>query len=460
MFNKKTVVIQGLGFVGAVMSIVVANSKENYQVIGIDLPSNQAVIDKLNSGIFPIESSDPKVEEYFRKVIQRGNFKATSDISAYKFADVVIVDINLDVQKGTYDEKFSNDYTVNLEGFKKAMYTIAENCKEDVLILVETTVPPGTCLKIVKPIFEEVFDKRRIEKNYKIGHSYERVMPGPGYVDSIQNFYRVYSGIDEESADSVEGFLKTIISIDKYPLTRLGNTTATEMAKVLENSFRAMNIAFIQEWTEFAENAGVNLFEVIDAIRMRPTHKNIMRPGLGVGGYCLTKDPLLASWASQALFGGNKLPQSEKAVKINDAMPLHSYSIIENHFYGDLQDKRFLILGISYLQDVGDTRFTPVEALYKRLIAKKAEITIHDPFVSIWKEFSIHTESTKDILGKEYDAVIIGTPHGKYLNGGLLEQILSVQKGLIVFDPHGCIPVATKNKFLNHSFKITGRGDV
>lgn len=88
MFNKKTVVIQGLGFVGAVMSIVVANSKENYQVIGIDLPSNQAVIDKLNSGIFPIESSDPKVEEYFRKVIQRGNFKATSDISAYKFAEI------------------------------------------------------------------------------------------------------------------------------------------------------------------------------------------------------------------------------------------------------------------------------------------------------------------------------------------------------------------------------------
>jgi UDP-N-acetyl-D-glucosamine dehydrogenase len=456
----QTVIVQGLGFVGAVMSLVLANSSKKYQVIGVDLPSNQDVIDNLNSGIFPIESSDPKVDEYFKNAILKGNFRATSDISAYKDADVVVVDINLDVQKGVEDKNLGNDYSVNLEGFKKAMYTIAENCKDDVLVLVETTVPPGTCEKIVKPIFEEVFEKRALSKKYKIGHSYERVMPGPGYVDSIQNFYRVYSGIDEQSANAAETFLKTIISTDEYPLTRLGNTTATEMAKVLENSFRAMNIAFIQEWTEFAEISGVNLFEVIDAIRMRPTHKNIMRPGLGVGGYCLTKDPLLASWASQALFGGKMLPQSEKAVKINDAMPLHSYRMIENHFSGELQDKRVLILGVSYLQDVGDTRFTPVEAVYKRLLAKRAEITLHDPYVSKWEEFSIYTESEEMILGKEYDAVIIGTPHSTYLNGGLLDRILSMQKAFIVFDPHGCISVDTKKKFLNHSFKITGRGDV
>jgi nucleotide sugar dehydrogenase len=454
------VVVQGLGFVGAIMSIVVANSSEKYEVVGVDLPSNQGLIDKLNLGILPIESSDPKVAEYFKQVIKKGNFRATSDTYAYKDADVVIVDINLDVQKCIRDENLGNDYSVNLDGFKKAMRTIAENCREDVLVLVETTVPPGTCQKIVKPIFEEVFEKRGISKKYKIGHSYERVMPGPGYIDSIQNFYRVYSGIDEQSAVAVEVFLKTIISTDEYPLTRLGDTTATEMAKVLENSFRAMNIAFIQEWTEFAECAGVNLFEVIDAIRMRPTHKNIMRPGLGVGGYCLTKDPLLASWASQAFFGGKKLPQSEKAVKINDAMPLHSYRMIENHFFGELQDKRVLILGVSYLQDIGDTRFTPVAVVYKRLLAKKAEITLHDPYVSKWEEFSIGTESDEAILGKEYDAVIMGTPHSIYLNGGLLDRVLYMQNELIVFDPHGCISVATKKQFSNHSFKITGRGDV
>ena len=138
--------------------------------------------------------------------------------------------------------------------------------------------------------FSVEFNKRGldIDKIY-IGHSYERVMPGPGYIDSIINFYRVYSGINEESANEVEKFLKTIISTKEHHLRELHNTTATETAKVLENSYRAMNIAFMVEWSRFAENAGINLYEIIKAIRLRPTHSNMMLPGIGVGGYCLTK---------------------------------------------------------------------------------------------------------------------------------------------------------------------------
>lgn len=455
------VVVQGLGFVGAVMSLVVANSDNEYQVIGVDLPSNRDTIEKLNKGIFPIESSDPKVEEYFKRAIKKGNFRATSDVCVYAEADVVIVDINLDVQKGKEDFSKGNNYSVDLTGFKNAIRTIAELCKEDVLVLVETTVPPGACEKIVKPIFDEEFNKRCLKHHYKIGHSYERVMPGPNYIDSIKNFYRVYSGIDEKSADAVETFLKTIISTDQYPLTRLGNTTATEMAKVLENSFRAMNIAFIQEWSEFAETARVNLFEVIDAIRMRPTHRNIMRPGLGVGGYCLTKDPLLASWASQYLFDSNKLQQSEKAVAINDAMPDHSYKLIVTHFNGELQNKHILLLGISYLQDVGDTRFTPVESVYKKLREQQAIIDLHDPYLEEWKEYCVQTLSKDRILENLYDGIIIGTPHSLYFKGNFLEQLLERhQKPIAIFDPHGAIPLVLRKKFNQHIFIITGRGDV
>lgn len=452
--------MQGLGFVGAVMSIVVANSDTDYKVIGIDLPSNQDVIDKLNSGVFPIESSDPKVELFYKKAMEKGNFFATSDVSYYAEADVVIVDINLDVQKGTYDVHKENNYSVSLDGFKKAMRTIAERCKKDLLLLIETTVPPGTCDKIVKPIFEEEFSKRGLAFDFKIGHSYERVMPGPGYVDSIKNFYRVYSGINTNSADAVETFLRTIISTDQYPLTRLNHTNATEMAKVLENSFRSMNIAFIKEWAMYAEAAGVNLFEVIDAIRMRPTHKNIMRPGLGVGGYCLTKDPLLASWSSQYLFDSGKLPQSETAVSINDKMPLHSISHMVNYFEGNLKNKHLLILGISYLQDVGDTRYTPVEMVYNSLKQHEATISLHDPYVPFWEEMDISTINEEDVLSGSYDAVFVGAPHSDYFTGGLLERILSNHKSLVVFDPHGSIPAELREKFSNHTFKITGRGDV
>jgi UDP-N-acetyl-D-glucosamine dehydrogenase len=456
----KKVVVQGLGFVGAVMALVVANSETEYVVIGVDLPSNNDLIDKLNNGIFPISSTDPKVIDYYKKALKKGNFRATSDPNAYADADVVIVDINLDVQKGLAD-KNGNDYQVDLSGFKRAMQSIADVCKQDVLILVETTVPPGTCQKVVKPIFYETFEKRGLSHGYFIGHSYERVMPGPGYVDSIKNFYRVYSGIDERSADAVEHFLKTIISTDEYPLTRLANTNATEMAKVLENSFRAMNIAFIQEWTEFAEKADVNLFEVVRAIRMRPTHKNIMRPGLGVGGYCLTKDPLLASWASQYLFDSERLPQSETAVRINDQMPLHTVKVVAEYFKRKLENKKILILGISYLQDVGDTRYTPVEPLYRQLKSFGVQIDCHDPFIVYWSEMNIQTISKELVSKKTYDAIIIGTPHSEYFEeNGLLDSILKRIPQTTVFDPHGALSAGTMATYTQHNYKIIGRGDV
>ena len=154
-------------------------------------------------------------------------------------------------------------------------------------------------------------------------------MPGPNYINSIKNFYRVYSGIDDESADAVQAFLETIISTNEYPLTRLKTTESTEMAKVLENSYRAMNISFAIEWSRFAELSGVDLYEVVDAIRLRPTHANLMYPGIGVGGYCLTKDPLLASWASKEFFGlPDGLEVSVQAVERNDKMPKYCFDFV------------------------------------------------------------------------------------------------------------------------------------
>ena len=247
-------------------------------------------------------------------------------------ADIIIVDINLDVQKtGHIHTDKVVDYSVDISGFKAAIKSIGENCKEDALILIETTVPPGTTV-----LSSEIVKNHLTERGLKtdkiiIGHSYERVMPGPNYIDSIQNFYRVYSGINKYSADNIETFLKTIISTEEYPLTRLKNTNSTEMSKVLENSFRAMNIAFIVEWSRYAEESGVDLYEVVEAIRMRPTHKNIMLPGIGVGGYCLTKDPLLASWSKQKMFNSDEpLNMSEKAVTTNDKMPLYTFEFLKN----------------------------------------------------------------------------------------------------------------------------------
>jgi len=465
--GKPVVVVQGLGFVGAVMSIVVANSlTEEYAVIGVDLPSPASYwkIQAINGGKFPVVSSDPKVEEFYKQAREKGNLLATCDPYCYCVADVIVVDISLDVQKESGEAGKLQGYDVDLTGFKAAMQAIGDRCKEEALILVETTVPPGACEKVVAPIIRKGLENRgkRIDK-IKIGHSYERVMPGPEYIDSIQNFYRVFSGVDEKSANAAEAFLRTIIRTDQYPLTRLNNTNSTEMAKVLENSYRAMNIAFIVEWSRFAEEAGVDLYQVVDAIRMRPTHSNLMFPGIGVGGYCLTKDPLLASWAKKNLFESESgLSQSEKGVEINDQMPKFAFDFLANRYDEDLSGKRVLMLGVSYRSDVGDTRFTPVELLYECLKQAGCLISVHDPYVQFWEEKNLAIEAdAQKLLENQYDIIIYCTSHSSYKGNPKMLESIKAQKRVLIYDTLGTLSaeeIASLQE--NHTVAVLGRGDI
>jgi nucleotide sugar dehydrogenase len=463
--GKKVIVVQGLGFVGAVMSLICANAlTEEYAVIGIDLANemNYWKIDSINQGHFPIVADDDKIEELFHNTRIKKNLLATHDPFAYSVADIIIIDINLDVQKSSDQNNVLLNYDVDLSGFKKAITTVGENCKEDVLILVETTVPPGTCKQIVEPIISKTLKERGVAINkWALGHSYERVMPGPDYIDSIQNFYRVYSGINEESANRTESFLKTIIRTDQYPLSRLADTTATEMAKVLENSYRAMNISFMIEWTRFAEEAGVNLYEIVEAIRMRPTHKNIMFPGIGVGGYCLTKDPLMASWARQQMFGGEPLEDSENSVRKNDRMPLNAFNFLKHH-EPELLNKTVLLLGVSYRQDVADTRSSPVESFYSMLQTEGAKIITHDPFVRYWEEKDLKVSNDlESVLKEDIDIIVVSTKHKMYSSDELFTDLICNINPVKFFDTVGAL---TENQLLRfrekHNVKILGRGDI
>ncbi|MFT4797177.1 MAG: nucleotide sugar dehydrogenase [Candidatus Azotimanducaceae bacterium] len=462
--SNPVVAVQGLGFVGAVMSLVVANAPEvRYAVIGLDLatPSSYWKIAGINGGDFPVVSSDPKIQEFYKTTIQNQNLFATHDPAAYSYADTIIVDMNLDVKKHHGDNAELEGFDVDLTNFTKGIQAIADQCKEDALILVESTVPPGTCAKLILPILQETFERRGLSPNFKLGHSYERVTPGPNYIDSVRSFFRVYSGIDDRSADAVETFLRTVIRTDEYPLTRLESTTATEMAKVLENSYRAMNIAFVQEWTEFAESSEVNLFEVIDAIRMRPTHANLMKPGLGVGGYCLTKDPLLASWAAKNYFGHSGLIQSEKAVFINDKMPLHTYERCRLHI-GDFEHKKVLLLGVSYLNDVADTRSAPTELLYDKIMSDGAIVTLHDPYVPLWEERKIEVETDlNSLLNSEFDMVVLCTAHSQYNGNQDLNDFLLSNPNMIIVDTLGFFgsPLVSQLK-ANKNLVVIGRGDL
>ncbi|MCX7735851.1 MAG: nucleotide sugar dehydrogenase [Candidatus Kapabacteria bacterium] len=463
--HRKTVIIQGIGFVGTAMLAVLANAKDKngqliYNVIGIDLDDekNYWKIDAINKGISPIYSTDPKLSEFIKNGNMQRNLMATSDVSAFSLADIVIVDINLDINKLKLGNAFENIFT--FDSYLEAIKNIASKIKEETLVIIETTVPPGTTEKVVFPIFEQEFQKRGLDINkFYLSHSYERVMPGRNYINSITDFYRVYSGINKLSKIKTKNFLESFINTKDFPLVELESTTASEMAKVLENSYRAMNIAFIQDWTEFAEKAGVNLFEVIDAIRMRPTHRNIMSPGFGVGGYCLTKDALLADWAYNNLFEGDKrLYMSLKAIEINDLMPLHTLKLIKN-YYPDLKNKKITILGVSYLNDVADTRNTPTEIFYDHCIKEGAEIVLHDPIVKFWYEKKLNVENNLDVMKKiKHEIVVFTVRHSQYLNLKA-DDIYDLFPGVqLIVDSNNILSNEIISSLQKHNINVIGVG--
>lgn len=463
--GRPVVVVQGLGFVGAVMSLVCANALgAEYAVIGVDLPTPQSYwrIASINEGVFPLSAEDPKIPEFYAAARKKGNFIATHDPYAYSVADFIVVDVNLDVDKYSDSDGRLEHFGVDMSGFRRAIEVIGQNCREDALILIETTVPPGTTQRVAAPIIREELQKRGLRTDHiRLGHSYERVMPGPEYVDSIRTFPRVYSAIDEASAQATEQFLKTIIDTDRCPLTRLGTTNATEMAKVLENSYRAMNISFVVEWSRFAEEAGVDLYAVVDAIRQRPTHANLMYPGIGVGGYCLTKDPLLASWSRQHLFGSKEgLDGGERAVALNDRMPVFAAAFLREQ-YGSLSGQKILLLGVSYRGEVGDTRFSPVDRFYDCLASQGAELLLHDPYVGFWQEKGrVVGCELIDALNHEPHIVVISTGHRLYASDSLIEALLS-KKRMFVFDTVGLLSahqIAALGE--KHTVKVLGRGDL
>jgi UDP-N-acetyl-D-glucosamine dehydrogenase len=463
--GRKVVVVQGLGFVGAVMALVCANTgSEDYAVLGVDLASPEAWwrIRSLNDGTFPLTAGDPKIEKFFAAARRNNRFLATHDPDAYSVADVIVVDINLDVKKSHDCAGLLDGYDVDLGGFRRAMTTIGDHCREGVLVVVETTVPPGTCQNVVHPILVERLRGRGLDPaTLRLGHSYERVMPGPDYIDSIRTFPRVYSGIDEPSAAATETFLRTIIDTEKCPLTRLSSTNATEMAKVLENSYRAMNIAFVVEWSRFAEEAGVDIYSVVNAIRQRPTHANLMYPGIGVGGYCLTKDPLLASWARRSFFAaGTALDCSVGAVRINDQMPTFAFEFLQT-CAGDVHGKKVLLMGVAYRGDVGDTRFSPVDPFYDHLVGAGADVLLHDPFVPHWPEKNAAvSQDLHEPLAAGPDIIVISAMHREYRSEATISQLADCRPCLI-YDTLGLLSESQVTRLRgSHIVKVLGRGDL
>ena len=458
----KQVCIQGLGFVGAAMAVAVASArtsagKARYQVVGVDQDTAEGRrrVEALNRGDFPFPTTDACLQAELQRAIHQKNLLATKEEHVYETADVVVIDIAQDIE---FDQEQPEFDLTNLE---RAFISVARRVPSDSLILVETTVPPGTCERVLTQLLnKELMNRGLMENAVHLAHSFERVMPGDKYLNSITNFWRVYAGATEEAADICEGFLNTFIDVDRFPLTRLDSMTASETTKVMENTYRAVNIAFIDEWTKYAEAIGVDLYEILDAIRVRPTHSNIRFPGIGVGGYCLTKDPAFAPASVRQFFNNPslKFPFSDLARKINNEMPSHSAERLIDLLGGSVSNKRILVLGVSYRPNVGDTRYSPIAALVDSLEKKNARVTAYDPLVEYWQErqMPVHQSLPSADL---FDAVIFAVPHEEILKLDLYAWLAGAKPAIL--DAANCLSRAKRQKCRRAGVRVesVGRGE-
>jgi nucleotide sugar dehydrogenase len=349
-------------------------------------------------------------------VNEKKTLTASFTYRALSLADVVVVDVQCDYVKESLNNV--NSGYVQMEDLEKALEIIGETIQPDALVLIETTVPPGTTEQVAYPLIKKAFRKRGIDREPVLAHSYERVMPGRDYVASIRHFWRVCSGINDESRQRVVKFLEEIIDTKAYPLTILERPIESETAKVVENSYRATTLAFLNEWSLFAERNGIDLVKVIQAIKVRPTHSNIIFPGPGIGGYCLPKDGGLGVWAYKHLMGfeDDLFKMTPLAININDSRALHVPELARDALRNMgryIAASKVTLLGASYREDVGDTRYSGSEIIVRRLIEMGADVCAHDPYVDHWWEFE--AQETYPSPGKSRARFFRGQSRLKFL---------------------------------------------
>jgi nucleotide sugar dehydrogenase len=492
--GREIVVVVGVGFVGAVMAAVVADSRDkqtgrhNKFVIGMQRPSTRSYwkIELLNRGQSPVKAEDPEVDPLIAACVnEHKTLIATYTAEAMKLADVVVVDVQCDYVKQDLGDLRTG--SADMAALEKSLGTIGEMIPPACLVLIETTVAPGTTEHVAYPILKKAFKKRGITDEPLLAHSFERVMPGRQYVSSIRDFWRVCSGVNDESRRRVENFLSEVLNVDEYPLTVMDRPIESETTKIVENSYRATMLAFLDEWSLFAERNGVDLIKVINAIKVRPTHDNIIFPGPGIGGYCLPKDGGLGMWAYRHLMGFDDdiFTITEAAININDTRALHVAELVRDALRNMgkyVAASRCVLLGAAYREDVGDTRYSGSELVVRKLAEMGAEVAVHDPYVAHWWELEAqedypapgqswsrffrnqdHLSETQvdDDLSNalaEADAVIFAVRHAPYLKLTPDEVLDMTGQPAAIVDCFGVLDDEKIRRFFELGCEVKGLG--
>jgi nucleotide sugar dehydrogenase len=492
--GREIVVVMGVGFVGAVMAGVVADAvdaegKPGKFVIGMQRPSTRSFwkIQYLNRGVAPVEADDPEVARMIARCVRRKRtLTATFTYDVLALADAVIVDIQCDYHKETFGDVRQGH--ADIKALEECLKIVGEKIRPECLVLIETTVPPGTTEYVAYPIVKNEFERRGISgREPLLAHSFERVMPGRNYVSSVRDFWRVCSGITAEARERAAAFLSSVLNVEQFPLTVLDRPIESETCKIVENSYRATILAFMHEWSLFAERNGVDLIKVLQAIKVRPTHSNILFPGPGIGGYCLPKDGGLGFWAYHTLMGfeDDIFKLTPAAIDINDTRALRVPQLVRDALFEMgriVAASKITVLGASYREDVGDTRYSGSEVIVRKLTEMGAELTVHDPYVRHWWEFEkqetypspghslarffrnqeklmdLRMQADLAAALRDADAVVFAVRHKEYLALAPDDVVGMIGRPAVVTDCFGVLSDGKIRRYLELGCEVNGLG--
>ena len=391
---KYDVAVIGLGYVGLPLAIQATSS--NLKVYGYDIDENK--ISNYNLGNSTIEDiSDKELEAS----LEKGLF-LSSDPKYLSESETIVISVPTPL----------TDYQPDLSYVKAAAETIAKNITKNQIIILESTTYPGTTVEVLIPVIEEI-SNLKAGVDFFVGYSPERIDTGND-TWNFKNTPKVISGINDESLSKIENFYEQIID----SVVRVSGTKEAEMVKLLENTYRHVNIALINELAILCNMLEIDIWEVVNAAKTKPFGFESFRPGPGVGGHCIPVDPNYLSFKTRQI--GKPVRFVELAQEINNSMPsyvvsrlLEKMNLLEKPF----KNSKILILGVAYKKDIGDVRESPAIGIIENLFERGVNVKYYDPFVDsilVNKKY-VEKEDSFDNIDK-YDLVLVHTAHTDFEN--------------------------------------------
>ena len=388
---KQDLGVIGLGYVG--LPLVVESCNSGLKVFGYD--NNSDKVKKLQNGTSPIEDIS---DEMLKKALQK-DLTISDSPEALKDCEYIVISVPTPL----------TDYQPDLSYVKAAARTIAENISKDQVIILESTTYPGTTIEVLIPEIESI-SELKAGKDFHVGYSPERIDPG-NETWNFKNTPKVISGIDDNSTKKIKNFYEKIID----EVVEVSGTKEAEMVKLLENTYRHVNIAFINELAILCNMLDIDIWEVVEAAKTKPFGFESFRPGPGVGGHCIPIDPNYLSFKTRQI--GKPVRFVELAQEINNTMPSYIVSrILEkmNSLQKPMKNSNILILGVAYKKDISDTRESPSIDIIENLVSKGVNVSFYDPYVESL-DLNVSVNKEQDINNFDnYDLILFHTSHSEF----------------------------------------------